>query len=379
MSLVDGYTYLDTQLIRALTDAACEGPTEEQVAAAPEALVRYCLTGPRQVRDLYPWGQRRRYRPRMVRALVRDLVEREQLAASDPVGLADWSWVWHPDTATGPGTPPPLDPAELVAAPEEAEPVEEPEGEDDEEPAPAVEEEDDGLTRDQRRSARPREVRAQTQSVRTTSKRSLLVGAALYPEGVPPLPATRAECVDGPRPCPRVSCRHHLYLDVHPRTGAIKLNFPDLEVEQMAESCSLDLAEQGPLPLRVVGAALNLTRERIRRLEGDAAKRLLDLADEEGIDLEELLDGREVSALHDRQPAMQGGRHAIKPRHLRLVTLMGDREWKTPALVEEVQAQGWDLSYSGVRVLVFEAKTLGLISQTARGVYRAVRKVEAAE
>lgn len=56
MSLVDGYTYLDTQLIRALAAAACEGPTAEQTAAAPEALVRYCHAGPRQVRDLYPWG-----------------------------------------------------------------------------------------------------------------------------------------------------------------------------------------------------------------------------------------------------------------------------------------------------------------------------------
>lgn len=289
MSLVGGHTYLDTQLIRALTDAACEGPTEEQVAAAPEALVRYCLTGPRQVRDLYHWGQRRRYRPRMVRALVRDLVEREQLAASDPVQLADWSWVWHPETATGPGTPPPLDPAELVTTPEEAEAVEEPEGEDDEEP-PAVEEEDDGLTRDQRRSARPREVRAQTQSVRTTSKRSLLVGAALYPEGVPPLPATRAECVDGPRPCPRVSCRHHLYLDVDPHSGSIKRNFPDIGVEQMTESCSLDVADRGALTLKGVGPLLNLTRERIRQLEVNALKRFAKIANREGIEMADLLD-----------------------------------------------------------------------------------------
>ena len=43
---------------------------------------------------------------------------------------------------------------------------------------------------------------------------------------------TRAECVEGPRPCPYVSCKYHLYLDVQHRTGAIKLNFPDIEVEQ---------------------------------------------------------------------------------------------------------------------------------------------------
>ena len=289
MSLVDGYTYLDTQLIRALA-AACEGPTAEQTAAAPEALVRYCHAGPRQVRDLYPWGQRWRYRPRMVRALVRDLVEREQLAASDPVGLADWSWVWHPDTATGPGAPPPLDPAELVAAPEEAEAVEEPEGEDEEEAPAPVEEEDDGLTYDQRRSRRPREVRAKSESVRMTTKRSLLVGAAIYPEGVPPLPATRAECVDGPRPCPRVSCRHHLYLDVDPHSGSIKRNFPDIEVEDMTESCSLDVADRGALTLEGVAPLLNLTRERIRQLEVNALQRFAKIAHRTGIEMADLLD-----------------------------------------------------------------------------------------
>src|SRR5215831_5555094 len=39
-------------------------------------------------------------------------------------------------------------------------------------------------------------------------------------------PKTRAECVNGPRPCQFVSCKHNLYLDVNPETGSIKLNFP---------------------------------------------------------------------------------------------------------------------------------------------------------
>ena len=61
--------------------------------------------------------------------------------------------------------------------------------------------------------------------------------------GQPPNAATRAECAEGPRPCPYVSCKHHLYLDVNPETGSIKLNFPDLEVDEMAETCSLDVAD----------------------------------------------------------------------------------------------------------------------------------------
>jgi hypothetical protein len=80
-------------------------------------------------------------------------------------------------------------------------------------------------------------------------------------------PTTRQECLGMPRPCPFVSCSHHLYLDVNPESGAIKLNFPHLEVWEMAETCSLDVADRGGITLEEVGAILNLTRERIRQVE----------------------------------------------------------------------------------------------------------------
>ena len=80
-------------------------------------------------------------------------------------------------------------------------------------------------------------------------------------------PRTRADCAEGERPCPYVSCKHHLYLDVNPETGSIKLNFPDLEVWEMAETCSLDVADKGGITLEEVGEILNLTRERIRQVE----------------------------------------------------------------------------------------------------------------
>jgi Sigma-70, region 4 len=80
-------------------------------------------------------------------------------------------------------------------------------------------------------------------------------------------PGTRDACSGMPRPCPFVSCSHHLYLDVNPETGAIKLNFPHLEVWEMAETCSLDVADRGGITLEEVGAILNLTRERIRQVE----------------------------------------------------------------------------------------------------------------
>jgi hypothetical protein len=88
----------------------------------------------------------------------------------------------------------------------------------------------------------------------------------VYPEDVD-RPITRGDCSEMARPCPFVSCSHHLYLDVNEETGAIKLNFPHLEVWEMAESCSLDVADRGGITLEEVGAILNLTRERIRQVE----------------------------------------------------------------------------------------------------------------
>src|SRR4029453_4176140 len=86
-------------------------------------------------------------------------------------------------------------------------------------------------------------------------------------------------CAGAMRPCPYVSCKHHLYVDVSPRTGAIKLNFPDLEVWEMAESCALDIADRGGTTLEDVGAIMNLTRERIRQGEVKAPAKLEALRD----------------------------------------------------------------------------------------------------
>jgi hypothetical protein len=139
--------------------------------------------------------------------------------------------------------------------------------------------EEEHITREQRRSRRKRDVRARTISVKRMTKRELEIGRLLYPETGYYKPRTRAECVDGPRPCPYVSCKHHLYIDVSPRTGAIKLNFPDIEVWDMGESCALDVADRGGTTLEDVGAIMNLTRERIRQVEVKALAKLEALRD----------------------------------------------------------------------------------------------------
>ncbi|WP_223634222.1 sigma factor-like helix-turn-helix DNA-binding protein [Corallococcus sp. EGB] len=80
-------------------------------------------------------------------------------------------------------------------------------------------------------------------------------------------PRTRADCINGPRPCLFVSCKHNLYLDVNPETGSIKLNFPDKEITELEHTCALDVAEKGGITLEEVGEIMNLTRERIRQVE----------------------------------------------------------------------------------------------------------------
>ncbi|HXK21007.1 MAG TPA: sigma factor-like helix-turn-helix DNA-binding protein [Polyangiaceae bacterium] len=135
------------------------------------------------------------------------------------------------------------------------------------------------ITREQRRSRRKRDVRARTISVKRMTKRELEIGRLLFPETDYWRPRNRAECAEGPRPCPFVSCKHHLFIDVSPRTGAIKLNFPDLEVWDLGESCALDVADRGGTTLEDVGAIMNLTRERIRQVEVKALAKLEALSD----------------------------------------------------------------------------------------------------
>jgi hypothetical protein len=87
-------------------------------------------------------------------------------------------------------------------------------------------------------------------------------------------PLTRGDCAEALRPCPHVACRHHLYLDVNPDTGTIKLNFPELEVWELTDSCALDVAERGPTSLDDISLLLNVTRERVRQIETQAMNKL---------------------------------------------------------------------------------------------------------
>ncbi|HEX4476959.1 MAG TPA: hypothetical protein VH142_17840 [Polyangiaceae bacterium] len=147
----------------------------------------------------------------------------------------------------------------------------------------------DALTREQRRSRRKRTVRSRSISVQRlagSDTESRQRRATRIEDG---RPSSRGECIGGPRPCPFVSCKYHLYIDVSPRTGSIKLNFPDLEVWDLSESCVLDVADREGSAPEHLGLVMNLTRERIRQLEVSAFAKIEALRD--AVALREFVDG----------------------------------------------------------------------------------------
>lgn len=77
-------------------------------------------------------------------------------------------------------------------------------------------------------------------------------------------PKTRGDCAGGPRPCPWASCRYSLLLDVT-EGGTIKVNG---ELEEMRETCALDVADRGGITVEEAGELLGgLRRGRVGQME----------------------------------------------------------------------------------------------------------------
>lgn len=112
--------------------------------------------------------------------------------------------------------------------------------------------------------------KSKTISVKRLSKRELARSRREVEGFAYHRPRQRADCLHGAfaaRPCPYVACKFHLFLEVNPRTGSIRMNFVDKEPWELAETCALDVADRGGVTLEDVGGWLNLTRERVRQLE----------------------------------------------------------------------------------------------------------------
>lgn len=123
--------------------------------------------------------------------------------------------------------------------------------------------------------------RSKTENVTRLSKRELEAGRVhllILDElgGAHERPTTRGDCIGGQRPCPWVTCRFNLFLDIDEEIGSIKYNFPDVEPEDVApeKSCALDIADEGGATLEDVARTMNVTRERIRQVESKALDRV---------------------------------------------------------------------------------------------------------
>lgn len=93
------------------------------------------------------------------------------------------------------------------------------------------------------------------------------------------LPVTRGDCLDAPRPCHLVRCRHHLALEVE-RHGrrALKIvgGVEEIDLGAMAATCALDVVDANPdgATLDAVADLFGLTRQAIQNLEARAMRRV---------------------------------------------------------------------------------------------------------
>ena len=117
-------------------------------------------------------------------------------------------------------------------------------------------------------------------------------------------PKTVAECPDGV--CPWVGCRYHLYLTVS-HTGKIRVNHPGKDVDEIGETCALRAAAQGGTGLLEIGAALGITKERVRQIEAEAFAKMRTRLEASGVtedDVLEVLASRpDADPYESRRPA----------------------------------------------------------------------------
>lgn len=95
-------------------------------------------------------------------------------------------------------------------------------------------------------------------------------------EDGPRRPRTRGECIDGPRPCPWASCRHHLALDV---TYNNALKVQDRELEELPATCALDVADaaESGVDNYTIADLLGISRQGVDALLASGLRKLRQL------------------------------------------------------------------------------------------------------
>jgi len=101
-------------------------------------------------------------------------------------------------------------------------------------------------------------------------------------------PKTRADCVDGPRPCPWISCRYHLGLPHESTKRGGSTN-----------TCTLDLVVDGALPMAAIATELGVSIARIHQIETRALYKIRRAIIDLGL-LEDTLELMADPGSHDR-------------------------------------------------------------------------------
>ncbi len=100
-------------------------------------------------------------------------------------------------------------------------------------------------------------------------------------------PRTRAECENGPRPCPFISCRQNLSADIisvvdyrrAEMTENIRLLHPgkddptDIE-PPTGNNCALDYANRGGMSFDEIAEVFDFSRQRVQQIEQGALRKL---------------------------------------------------------------------------------------------------------
>lgn len=111
-------------------------------------------------------------------------------------------------------------------------------------------------------------------------------------------PRTRGDCLEGgvnaQRPCPWVSCKYHLLINVNDENGAVEEMAPS--PDKLPHTCALDVAEitdatGRQVILRSLEPCFGVHRERIRQLELRAIRGLLEGLSVGGYSAEEIEKG----------------------------------------------------------------------------------------
>jgi hypothetical protein len=128
---------------------------------------------------------------------------------------------------------------------------------------------------------RTRQPRGRTLAPKGLSRDEQRTGASLVV--LQERPQTRGDCLNSPRPCPWVGCKYHNAINVNPDTGSIGLTTAGVaegDLSGLVDTCALDVADRGGVPLDHVGQVLGISRERVRQIEDRAIESLEKRKDE---------------------------------------------------------------------------------------------------